>query len=791
MMNRLLSTLARTPRLTLLGALTAMAVSLPATAQGQISNEIDESQPAGDDYDTGSRAWNGLSTLTAMARGTGLAVEEVEDIDWDEMDAGDIVFLLYPTRRLEPGHVAAFVRNGGHVLVADDFGQSSEALGRLGMLRGRGIGVSAKRFYRDLQYAPIARPIAKSHPLAQRVEELATNHPSVLKDVTGSDVVFGFSSSEAVVVAGELGDGRFIVCSDPSIFINRMLQFQGNVEFAFNALRFLQREGTDRRMVILAGDFSMYGEPTERLDDGTVRGTVGNMINDFNSWLDERNDYLLTKPGMRAVAIILAVLIALLVLVTLPFNRKSKMDGTWTNANKSGLTPDDYEEIVTRYERTGGRKQSARAKNFLLPATILRDSVYACLERVAELEDISNIPQGQLIEAISFARGQMAASAFQRVHKRLNALPSRLQAASPVEHRLRVSTGVRESSRRCGRAVPRTWRRSQLDSRPMAADGIAPNVLSQVGDIAQSIIREVAKAYIGSPEITEALLTALVAGGHVLIEGVPGVAKTTLVKAFSQTLGCAYRRIQFTPDLLPSDITGTYMLDMRTNEFILRQGPVFTNVLLGDEINRAPAKTQSALLEAMQERQVTIEGETKTLEPPFIVLATQNPIEQEGTYALPEAQVDRFLIKLTMTYPGLDDEKRVLTTYNQPVPPINSLIGPQDLLRIQALSQQIHVSEEIFDYILGLIAYTRSHRQVYLGASPRASLALLHASKALALIRGRDFVLPRPRQGAGDSGPQPPHHHDSRSRAGRGQRAECGRRGTRPSSLSATGQAIV
>jgi MoxR-like ATPase len=277
----------------------------------------------------------------------------------------------------------------------------------------------------------------------------------------------------------------------------------------------------------------------------------------------------------------------------------------------------------------------------------------------------------------------------------------------------------------------------------MAASGtIGQNVLNQVGEIAESIIREVAKAYIGSPQITEALLTTLVAGGHVLIEGVPGIAKTTLVKAFSQTLGCGYRRIQFTPDLLPSDITGTYVLDMRTNEFTLRPGPVFTNVLLGDEINRAPAKTQSALLEAMQERQVTIEGETRPLQAPFMVLATQNPIEHEGTYPLPEAQVDRFLIKLAMTYPAQADEKRMLGTYNQPPPKLRALIGPDDILRLQQLATSVHVAEDIFDYILGLVAHTRSHRRVYLGASPRASLSLLRAAKALALIRGRDYVLP-------------------------------------------------
>ncbi|MBA3821942.1 MAG: MoxR family ATPase, partial [Deltaproteobacteria bacterium] len=220
------------------------------------------------------------------------------------------------------------------------------------------------------------------------------------------------------------------------------------------------------------------------------------------------------------------------------------------------------------------------------------------------------------------------------------------------------------------------------------------------------------------------------------------VAKTTLVKAFSGTLGCHFRRIQFTPDLLPSDITGTYILDMRTNTFVLREGPVFTNVLLGDEINRAPAKTQSALLEAMQEHQVTIDGETRSLSEPFIVLATQNPIEQEGTYPLPEAQVDRFLIKLRMGYPALADEKRMLGTYDKPPPPVRAVVGPSDVLEMQALAQEVFVAEELVDYVLGLVVFTRSHAKIYLGASPRAALALVHASKALALLKGRDYVLP-------------------------------------------------
>jgi MoxR-like ATPase len=271
---------------------------------------------------------------------------------------------------------------------------------------------------------------------------------------------------------------------------------------------------------------------------------------------------------------------------------------------------------------------------------------------------------------------------------------------------------------------------------------IAPDRLARVNQLCRAITDEVGRAFIGAPSITEALLVALIARGHVLIEGYPGVAKTTLVKAFSSTLGCNFKRVQFTPDLLPSDITGTYILDMRTSQFVLREGPVFTNVLLGDEINRAPAKTQSALLEAMQEHQVTIEGETRPLTEPFIVLATQNPIEQEGTYPLPEAQVDRFLIKLRMGYPAPADEKRMLATYDKPPPAVRPVMGPADVLEMQALAQDVFVAEELLDYVLGLVQFTRAHAKIYLGASPRAALALVHASKAVALIKGRDYVLP-------------------------------------------------
>ena len=272
--------------------------------------------------------------------------------------------------------------------------------------------------------------------------------------------------------------------------------------------------------------------------------------------------------------------------------------------------------------------------------------------------------------------------------------------------------------------------------------GIQRELLAQVAAIGGKIAEEVGRAYIGTPEVPELLLTALVAKGHVLVEGVPGVAKTTLVKAFARAIGCGFRRVQFTPDLLPSDITGTYVLDMRTNAFVLREGPIFSQIVLGDEINRAPAKTQSALLEAMQERQVTIEGETRPLPAPFLVLATQNPVEQEGTYPLPEAQVDRFLFKVIMRYPSEVDEKRMLQTYAKPPEEPRPVVAAADILRLQELAEQVHVEEDLFDYVLGLVQHTRRHRRVYLGASPRAALSLLWASKAHALVKGRDYVLP-------------------------------------------------
>jgi MoxR-like ATPase len=271
---------------------------------------------------------------------------------------------------------------------------------------------------------------------------------------------------------------------------------------------------------------------------------------------------------------------------------------------------------------------------------------------------------------------------------------------------------------------------------------LSPSQLAQVAQRAAQVLAEVAHAFVGSAEIPRLLLVALLARGHVLVEGVPGVAKTTLAKTFASTLRCSFKRIQFTPDLLPADITGTYVLSPATGAFSLREGPIFANVVLGDEINRAPAKTQSALLEAMQESQVTIEGDTRALPRPFMVLATQNPVEQAGTYPLPEAQIDRFLLRILIGYPSAEEEHAILERFSQPTATIAGVLSPDDILALQDMVNLVHAEHAIIDYVVRITTYTRKHQRVFLGASPRASLALLQAAKALALLCGRAYVLP-------------------------------------------------
>ncbi len=264
---------------------------------------------------------------------------------------------------------------------------------------------------------------------------------------------------------------------------------------------------------------------------------------------------------------------------------------------------------------------------------------------------------------------------------------------------------------------------------------------------AQHIKQELQKVIIGQEEFIELLIVSLLAGGHVLIEGVPGIAKTITAKLFAKTLKTNFSRIQFTPDLMPSDVLGTSVLNMKTSEFEFKHGPIFSNVVLIDEINRAPAKTQAALFEVMEERQITMDGTQYDMDYPFMVLATQNPVEQEGTYALPEAQLDRFLFKIKVTYPTLEQEVTILKTHHDrklavPQDAIASVLSPDSLLTYRKLVQEIQLEEKIFSYIAQIVDKTRNHPHLYLGGSPRASLAIMNASKAYAAMQGRDFVTP-------------------------------------------------
>jgi len=268
----------------------------------------------------------------------------------------------------------------------------------------------------------------------------------------------------------------------------------------------------------------------------------------------------------------------------------------------------------------------------------------------------------------------------------------------------------------------------------------------QVAAKSQQIIQEVERAIVGKRAVLEKLMAAaLVSGGHVLLEDYPGLAKTMIAKSFAVALGLEFKRIQFTPDLLPGDITGGYVYDRDQNRFVLRKGPIFANIILADEINRASPKTQSALLEAMQEYQVTLEGETMRLPEPFIVLATQNPIEYEGTFPLPEAQLDRFIMKLSVGYPSPDEEQEILRrrrTRRTDEFDLKQITNADELLELRDAVERVHVDADIERYMIELVAATRKRRQVAVGASPRGSLALLKLSRAWAAMQGRDYVLP-------------------------------------------------
>lgn len=272
-------------------------------------------------------------------------------------------------------------------------------------------------------------------------------------------------------------------------------------------------------------------------------------------------------------------------------------------------------------------------------------------------------------------------------------------------------------------------------------------VVSPLQLAALQLKSEIQKVIIGQNETIDLMLAGILSGGHVLLEGVPGIAKTLMAKLLAKTLDVGFSRIQFTPDMMPTDVIGTSVFNLKTSEFVFNRGPVFSNIVLIDEINRSPAKTQAALFEVMEERQITVDGVTHPLGFPFFVIATQNPIEQEGTYKLPEAQLDRFIFRIKLNYPALEEEKQILRRFSEDfsmtaIQDVKPVLSAKELAGLRTVIEKIHIKAELIDYIALIVHTTRNNADLFLGASPRASMAILKTAKAMAAIAGRDFVTP-------------------------------------------------
>lgn len=293
---------------------------------------------------------------------------------------------------------------------------------------------------------------------------------------------------------------------------------------------------------------------------------------------------------------------------------------------------------------------------------------------------------------------------------------------------------------------------NQLEEQPVVevAEKMFTNIplsdLRKLQSDAEKVRIEASKMLIGQSELMDLMLVCLFTGGHVLLEGVPGIAKTLAAKLLAKTMDTRFSRVQFTPDLMPADVIGSAVFNMKSSEFDFHKGPIFSNIVLIDEINRSPAKTQAALIEVMEEKQITVDGTTYPMDNPFFIVATQNPIEQEGTYQLPEAQLDRFAFRIRLALPEIAEEKQILERYQndftQSFESIHQVLKPSDISKIYNLVQQVYIKKEVLDYIAEIVVSTRNSYQIYMGASPRASLWLLKSSKAFAALQGRDFVTP-------------------------------------------------
>lgn len=406
----------------------ALSVSLsgsgPAVAQPAPDRDAAPALDPGafaEDYNPYSHAWNGMASFVGLAEGMGFEVRAVTQLEWNTVGAEDILFLVFPLQRVDPVKLGAFVQAGGNVVIADDFGQGKDALRAIGLLRAEIEQARASRFYEGRSYAPIANGRG-DHPVAREVGDVVTNHPAVFARVDGADTVVALDDG-AIVVAGERGSGKFVAVSDPSIFINRMLQFPGNVALTSNILEWLDRGNRRaRHIILLRGDTPMYGEPRTYIDDERA-GELGRSIAGFNHWLSTADTWLLTPTAMKVLAAGLAVLLLVLALVALPVRRGPTIDGAWLRFQRP-LRRDEAHGLVAAAE-------AGQGSNLVL-ACILRDHVQRVLaELTGTSEPLYTVPESQLAAELARTHGPASAAALARVYRRLRALPSRGQAAAP------------------------------------------------------------------------------------------------------------------------------------------------------------------------------------------------------------------------------------------------------------------------------------------------------------------------------------------------------------------------
>jgi len=392
----------------LLLVVATLAIATPAAAQETT------------DYDPYSQAWNGMSSFVGLAEGMGFEVTAVGQLEWGELSARDILVLVYPLQRVDPARLGAFVQAGGNVIIADDFGEGREAMQGLGLVRADGVVPQAKSHWKAHLHAPIA-DATEEHPLGADVGEIVTNHPSLLTRAEGVTTIASFENG-AVVVAGERGSGRFVAVADPSILINKMLLFRGNVQLATNMLRWLDRGRRARHVVLLRGDVPMYGEPRAFIDDAAA-GELGRSIADLNFWLSQRREWLLTPTAMKVLAGALAALLLLLAMFALPVRRGPRIDGAWLRFGRPSRRDEPY-GLVSAADAGGG--------SHLVLACILRDHVQDLLAGVTGTsEPLYTLSETQLVAEVSKARDTSAGVALARVYRRLRALPSRGQASAP------------------------------------------------------------------------------------------------------------------------------------------------------------------------------------------------------------------------------------------------------------------------------------------------------------------------------------------------------------------------